>query len=140
MDFAYPDHVQALCARLQNFMEAHVWPATATYEAEVAAHRYPEALLDGLKAKAKAEGLWNLFLPGLQKDEPGTKLTNLEYAPLAEIMGRLPWASEVFNCAQRNTRLSRGARRTDHVPPRAQRPLRGGIHQCPRAGRQPFGR
>ena len=103
MDFAYPDHVLALRARLQTFIEAHVWPATAAYEAEVAAHRYPEALLDGLKAKAKAEGLWNLFLPALHDSEPGTKLTNLEYAPLAEIMGRLPWASEVFNCSAPDT-------------------------------------
>jgi hypothetical protein len=55
--------------------------------------------LDGLKERAKAEGLWNLFLPGLREDEPGTRLSNLEYAPLAEMMDRLPWCSEVFNCS-----------------------------------------
>ena len=103
MDFAYPDHVLALRARLQAFMDQHVWPAHPAYEAEVAANRYPETLIDGLKVKAKAQGLWNLFLPGLHDDEPGTRLTNLEYAPLAEIMGRLPWASEVFNCSAPDT-------------------------------------
>ncbi len=56
-----------------------------------------------LKALAHSEGLWNLFLPGLRDDEPGTRLSNLEYAPLAEIMGRIPWASEVFNCSAPDT-------------------------------------
>ena len=59
---------------------------------------YPLEVVEPLKERAKAEGLWNLFLPGLRPDEPGTRLTNLEYAPLAEIMGRIPWAAEVFNC------------------------------------------
>jgi acyl-CoA dehydrogenase len=62
------------------------------------AGRYPMALIDGLKARAKAQGLWNLFLPALKPDEPGTRLSNLDYAPLAEIMGRLYWSSELFNC------------------------------------------
>jgi acyl-CoA dehydrogenase len=56
-----------------------------------------------LKAKARAQGLWNLFLPGLKDDEPGTRLSNMEYAPLAEIMGRVMWASEVFNCSAPDT-------------------------------------
>lgn len=98
MDFAYSDKVEALRARLQDFMDAHVQPADAEWKHEVEAGRYPMALIDGLKAKAKAEGLWNLFLPALKPDEPGTRLANLEYAPLAEIMGRLYWSSEVFNC------------------------------------------
>src|SRR5690606_12852308 len=59
---------------------------------------FPLALIQELKAKAKAEGLWNLFLPALTDDEPGTRLSNLDYAPLAEIMGRVHWSSEVFNC------------------------------------------
>jgi acyl-CoA dehydrogenase len=59
--------------------------------------------VEDLKAIAKSEGLWNLFLPALRDDEPGTRLTNLEYAPLAEIMGRVMWASEVFNCSAPDT-------------------------------------
>lgn len=98
MDFAYTPKVRDLQARLSTFMAAHVWPANAEYERLVQQGTFPEALLDGLKAKAKAEGLWNLFLPALREDEPGMRLSNTEYAPLAEIMGRLPWASEVFNC------------------------------------------
>lgn len=98
MDFAYTPKVRDLQARLTTFMEAHVYPAAADYERLVSEGIFPEALLDGLKEKAKAAGLWNLFLPALREDEPGTLLSNTEYAPLAEIMGRLPWASEVFNC------------------------------------------
>lgn len=98
MDFAYSAKVEALRTRLQAFMDAHVQPADARWREEVEAGRYPIALIDGLKARAKAEGLWNLFLPALKPDEPGTRLSNLEYAPLAEIMGRIYWSSEVFNC------------------------------------------
>lgn len=98
MDFAYSARVEELRTRLQAFMDAHVQPADARWRAEVEAGRYPMALIDGLKARAKAEGLWNLFLPALKPDEPGTRLSNLEYAPLAEIMGRIYWSSEVFNC------------------------------------------
>jgi acyl-CoA dehydrogenase len=98
MDFAYSARVEELRTRLQAFMNAHVQPADARWREEVEAGRYPMALIDGLKARAKAEGLWNLFLPALKPDEPGTRLSNLEYAPLAEIMGRIYWSSEVFNC------------------------------------------
>ncbi|MDP3319943.1 MAG: acyl-CoA dehydrogenase family protein, partial [Bosea sp. (in: a-proteobacteria)] len=98
MDFAYSAKVEELRTRLQAFMDAHVQLADARYREEVEAGRYPIALIDGLKARAKAEGLWNLFLPALKPDEPGTRLSNLEYAPLAEIMGRIYWSSEVFNC------------------------------------------
>ena len=98
MDFAYSARVEELRAKLQAFMDAHVQPADAAWKHEVEAGRYPSELVDDLKAKAKAEGLWNLFLPALKADEPGTRLTNLEYAPLAEIMGRIYWSSEVFNC------------------------------------------
>ncbi len=64
---------------------------------------YPPPFVAELKALAKAEGLWNLFLPGLDPSEPGTPLSNLDYAPLAEIMGRVPWSSEVFNCSAPDT-------------------------------------
>lgn len=103
MDFDHSPRVKDLRARLQDFMTAHVWPADAEYHRIVASGAYPEDLIDALKEKARAAGLWNLFLPGLTPEEPGTALTNLEYAPMAEIMGRLPWASEVFNCAAPDT-------------------------------------
>lgn len=98
MDFAYSDKVEGLRARLTDFMQAHVLPANIAWHRAVEAGRYPLEVIEPLKAKAYAEGLWNLFLPQLREDEPGTRLTNLEYAPLAEIMGRIPWSSEVFNC------------------------------------------
>ncbi|PHP67782.1 acyl-CoA dehydrogenase [Zhengella mangrovi] len=98
MDFGYTPRMKDLQAKVRAFMDDHVWPADAEYQRIVATHAYPENLIDGLKKKAKAAGLWNLFLPGLKPDEPGTALSNMEYAPLAEIIGRLPWASEVFNC------------------------------------------
>jgi acyl-CoA dehydrogenase len=103
MDFEYSRKVQTLQAKLQDFMDRLVVPANVEYHREVEAGRYPMTLLDGLKARARDEGLWNLFLPGLKEDEPGTRLTNLEYAPLAEIMGRIPWSSEVFNCSAPDT-------------------------------------
>jgi acyl-CoA dehydrogenase len=103
MDFEYSPKVQTLQAKLQDFMDRLVVPANAEYHREVEAGRYPMTLLDGLKARARDKGLWNLFLPGLKEDEPGTRLTNLEYAPLAEIMGRIPWSSEVFNCSAPDT-------------------------------------
>lgn len=98
MDFAYSPKVRALQAQLSEFMAQHVLPADAEFRRIADGGGYPLAIVDDLKAKAREQGLWNLFLPGLKDDEPGTRLTNLEYAPLAEIMGRVPWASEVFNC------------------------------------------
>jgi acyl-CoA dehydrogenase len=64
---------------------------------------YPPPFLEDLKSLAREEGLWNLFLPGLRDGEPGTRLSNLDYAPLAEAMGRLPWAAELFNCSAPDT-------------------------------------
>jgi acyl-CoA dehydrogenase len=98
MDFAYSEQVQRLQRRTQDFMNDHVLPANAEWQRIADEGEFPLAIVDDLKAKAKAQGLWNLFLPGLKPDEPGTRLTNMEYAPLAEIMGRVPWSSEVFNC------------------------------------------
>ncbi len=91
------DRSRALAERLRAFMDAHVHPAQAEFHDQVeAGPRFSTpAVLSGLKAKARAEGLWNLFLP---EAEHGAGLTNLEYAPLCEIMGRVPWAPEVFNC------------------------------------------
>ncbi|AXF24774.1 acyl-CoA dehydrogenase [Burkholderia pyrrocinia] len=98
MDFGYTPKVEELRDRVRAFMDAHIVPRIRQWNEEVHAGQYPVSFMEELKARAKAEGLWNLFLPHLKADEPGTGLTNLEYAPLAEIMGRVAWASEVFNC------------------------------------------
>jgi acyl-CoA dehydrogenase len=93
--------------RLLAFMAGHIYPQEAAYLAEVAAHRAagrpwtPTALVEGLKAQARAEGLWNLFLPHSERVPEG--LSNLDYAPLCEIMGRSLWAPEVFNCSAPDT-------------------------------------
>ena len=98
MDFDYSPQVQALRQRLDDFMERYVLPYNSAWHHSVAQGIFPPPFVDDLKALARSEGLWNLFLPSLRDDEPGQRLSNLAYAPLAEIMGRLPWASEVFNC------------------------------------------
>jgi len=103
MDFAYTEKVNELRKRVSAFMDRSIYLNEQTFRDQVAAsgnpHHHAE-IVDELKTKAKAEGLWNLFLPD---DEYGAGLTNLEYAPLAEIMGRVGWASEVFNCAAPDT-------------------------------------
>ncbi|HEU4460172.1 MAG TPA: acyl-CoA dehydrogenase family protein [Methylibium sp.] len=120
MDFDYSPRTRELQARVADFMARHVYPAEPAYFAEIEANskagrRWTHLrLIDELKAKARAEGLWNLFLPqsaeGARADgrtdssgEYGAGLSNQEYAPLAEIMGRVPWASEVFNCSAPDT-------------------------------------
>lgn len=102
MDFAPTPHVTDLLARLQAFMDAHVYPNEARYRAEVEqGDRWaPVAFLDDLRREARAAGLWNLFLTHSTR---GAGLTNVEYAQLAEVMGRVEWASEVFNCAAPDT-------------------------------------
>jgi acyl-CoA dehydrogenase len=106
MEFDHSAKVRMLQERLQRFMERYVYPNEARYEQEVAeADRrgdrwQPTRVVEELKAKAKADGLWNLFLP---ESERGAGLTNTEYAPLCEIMGRVLWAAEVFNCAAPDT-------------------------------------
>ena len=102
MDFDYSPKMQELRARVREFMDRYVIPNATRWRREIAAGLNPPAVVEELKALAKSEGLWNLFLPGLKPGEPGTRLTNLEYAPLAEIMGQLQWASEVFNCRARH--------------------------------------
>lgn len=98
MDFEYSDRVNELRAHVQEFMARFVLPRNVEWHHEADQGKFPLAIVEQIKAQAKSAQLWNLFLPGLRDDEPGTRLTNLEYAPLAEIMGRIPWASEVFNC------------------------------------------
>jgi len=103
MDFAYSPEVEALRQRVRAFMDHHVVPLIGAWQREVEAGVWPPSMIEPLKQRARAEGLWNLFLPALADDEPGTRLTNLEYAPLAEIMGRVFWASELFNCSAPDT-------------------------------------
>lgn len=84
-------------------MDRYVIPSNERWRREVAAGLNPPPVVEELKALAREEGLWNMFLPGLKPEEPGTGLSNLDYAPLAEIMGQLHWASEVFNCSAPDT-------------------------------------
>jgi acyl-CoA dehydrogenase len=99
MNFNYSAKSKELQAKLQAFMDEHIYPNEKAFHVEInSGDRWqPLQLIENLKAKAKSEGLWNLFLPEV------SGLTNLEYAPLAEIMGRVPWASEVFNCSAPDT-------------------------------------
>ena len=103
MNFEHSPQAQALQQRLDNFMQRYVLPHNAAWHQSVQQGVYPPPFLEDLKSLAREEGLWNLFLPGLHHDEPGTRLSNLDYAPLAETMGRLPWAAEVFNCSAPDT-------------------------------------
>ena len=102
MDFAFSEKVQKLQARLTTFMDQYVYPNEETFQREVAeGDRWqPTRIVEELKQKAREQGLWNLFLP---ESEVGAGLTNLEYAPLCEIMGRVHWSPEVFNCSAPDT-------------------------------------
>jgi acyl-CoA dehydrogenase len=102
MDFAYSEKVQKLQARLSAFMDQHIYPNEETFQAQVAeGDRWqPTRIVEDLKKIARKEGLWNLFLP---ESQYGAGLTNTEYAPLCEIMGRVHWAPEVFNCSAPDT-------------------------------------
>ncbi|BFM05951.1 acyl-CoA dehydrogenase family protein [Halioxenophilus aromaticivorans] len=98
MDFAYSERVVEFSQQLESFMAEHIEPRIRQYNEAIEEGTFPVPFMAELKELAKSQGLWNLFLPSLKPDEPGIGLTNLEYAPLAEIMGRVHWASEVFNC------------------------------------------
>jgi acyl-CoA dehydrogenase len=101
MNFDYTDKVKALLTRLHAFMDEHIYPNEKRYYKEIERDRWtPTKVIEELKPKARAAGLWNLFLPD---DENGAGLTNLEYAPLCEIMGRSMLAPEVFNCSAPDT-------------------------------------
>jgi len=107
VDFDLSDRQAQWLERVKGFMAEHVYPAVPAYYAELDKERWKQPeVLQTLKAKAKAEGLWNLFMCPSDHDEGdfhGAGLTNLEYAPLAEEMGRVFWASEVFNCSAPDT-------------------------------------
>jgi len=101
VSFAPSAAVRALMQRLTDFMEAHVYPNEAHIEAQTAQDRWaPVPLMQELKTRAREQQLWNLFLPA---SSLGAGLTNLEYAPLCEIMGRSPFAPEIFNCSAPDT-------------------------------------
>lgn len=102
MDFEFSDRVKDLQERLSRFMEDHVYPNEHRFEEEVATgdRWQPTAIIEELKEKAKAQGLWNLFLP---ESHRGAGLKNHEYGALCEIMGRVSWAPEVFNCSAPDT-------------------------------------
>ena len=103
MDFDFSPKVQDLRKQVSQFMEDYVYPNEQTFEDQL--NSGPDRwqippIIEELKEKSKAAGLWNLFLP---ESEYGYGLTNLEYAPLSEIMGRVHWGSEVFNCSAPDT-------------------------------------
>lgn len=105
MHFDFDDKTKELQARLETFMDRHIYPNNHIFiehaENSTGEARWvPPPILEELKDKARADGLWNLFLP---ETDDGAGLTNLQYAPLAEIMGRVGWSSEVFNCAAPDT-------------------------------------
>ena len=103
MDFEYNDRTKELVARVQDFMDRYVYPNEDVYyeQLEDGGDRWKVVpVLEELKAKAHEEGLWNLFLP---ESELGGGLTNLEYAPVCEVMGKVNWGPEVFNCSAPDT-------------------------------------
>ncbi|MGZ4900824.1 MAG: acyl-CoA dehydrogenase family protein [Candidatus Angelobacter sp.] len=101
MNFDYTDKVKSLQERLRAFMDEHIYPNEKRFYQEIENDRWaPTRVIEELKPKARAAGLWNLFLPD---DESGAGLTNLEYAPLCELMGRSILAPEVFNCSAPDT-------------------------------------
>jgi acyl-CoA dehydrogenase len=99
MNFNYSTKSNDLQLRVQAFMDAHIYPNEQNFHNEInSGDRWqPSKLIEDLKDKAKSQGLWNLFLPEV------SGLTNVDYAPLAEIMGKVTWASEVFNCSAPDT-------------------------------------
>jgi acyl-CoA dehydrogenase len=105
MDFSYSPKTLDYIARMEAFFAEHILPNERRYQEDVEANTAagkrwtPTAIIEELKPKARAAGLWNLFMPGAH----GAGLSNLEYAPLAEITGRVPWSPEVFNCGAPDT-------------------------------------
>ena len=133
MDFSHSDKAEELRERLQAFMDEHIYPNEKTYKEEQAAmvdRWQPVPVVERLKPVARAAGLWNLFLP---ESDRGAGLTNVDYAPLAEIMGRVQWSSEVFNCSAPDTgnmetiaRYGTEAHKQEWLEPL----LRGEIRSC----------
>ena len=133
MDFSHSPKAEELLERLQAFMDEHIYPNEKTYKEEQAAMAdrwQPVPVVERLKPAARAAGLWNLFLP---HSERGAGLSNVDYAPLAEVMGRVQWSSEVFNCSAPDTgnmetidRYGTPAQKEEWLEPL----LRGEIRSC----------
>ena len=128
MDFEYSAKTKQLIGRVQAFMDQHIYPNERRFFEEVAeGDRWqPTKIIEELKAKAKEADLWNLFLPD---SELGAGLTNLEYAPLCELMGRVVWAPEVFNCSAPDTGNMEVLVRYG-TPEQKERWLNGSIRSC----------
>jgi len=105
MPYQFTPQGEALLDDVVQFMDDHIYPNEAQYEseAEELGHAEDPALLDVLKASARERGLWNLFLPHLDPSHPGTKLSNLDYAPISEELGKVTFAPEVLNCSAPDT-------------------------------------
>jgi len=108
MEFEYSDRCKALQEKLLKFMDEHIYPNEKAYKEEIDRNGQEKGnrwiatqIIEDLKPKARTAGLWNLFLPKSTRAPEG--LSNLDYAPLCEIMGRVPWAAEVFNCSAPDT-------------------------------------
>jgi acyl-CoA dehydrogenase len=132
MVFPKSDKVQELEAKLTAFMDEHVYPNESVFHDQISSgdRWQPVPIIEELKTKAKAAGLWNLFLP---ESERGAGLTNLEYAPLCEIMGRVVFAPEVFNCSAPDTGNMEVLERygsDEHKEKWLQPLLRGEIRSC----------
>ncbi len=117
MDFAYSPRCQALREKLLKFMDDYIYPNERAYKDEVdrngqeKGNRWlPTKIIEELKPIAREQGLWNLFLPQSERAPEG--LSNLDYAPLCEIMGRIPWVPEVFNCSAPDTAIWRPSNAT----------------------------
>jgi acyl-CoA dehydrogenase len=104
MPYPFTPQAEQILADVKSFMDDHVYPNEAEYEQQAAESGDGDPpLLDKLKAAARERGLWNLFLPHLAPDAPGTKLSNLDYAPISEELGKVGFASEALNCAAPDT-------------------------------------
>jgi acyl-CoA dehydrogenase len=105
MPYQFTPQGEALLADVVAYMDDHIYPNEAEYEAQAheLGHDGDPPILDKLKAAARERGLWNLFLPHLAPDAPGTKLSNLDYAPISEQLGKVTFASEALNCAAPDT-------------------------------------
>ena len=105
MPYEYTEQGKALLADVVSFMDDHIYPNEAEYheQYEALGHDGDPPMMDKLKAAARERGLWNMFLPHLAPDAPGTKLSNLDYAPISEQLGKVGFASEALNCSAPDT-------------------------------------